>query len=132
MNLHKAFAIAAILSVSTGLAAHAEGDAAAGEKVFKKCAACHVVDSDKAKVGPSLQNVIGRTAGTDEVFGAKYSPAMKEAGAGGLVWNEETIAQYVADPKGFVPKNKMSFAGLKKEDEIADVIAYLKQFSPAE
>ena len=110
-------------------AAQAEGDAAAGEKVFKKCAACHVVDSDKKKVGPSLQNVIGRTAGTTEGF--KYSKPMVEAGEGGLVWNAETIGEYLRDPKGYVKGNKMSFAGLKKDDDVANVIAYLQQFSEA-
>ena len=110
-------------------AAQAEGDAAAGEKVFKKCAACHVVDSDKKKVGPSLQNVIGRTAGTTEGF--KYSKPMVEAGEGGLVWNAETIGEYLKDPKGYVKGNKMSFAGLKKDDDVANVIAYLQQFSEA-
>lgn len=108
-------------------AAQADGDAAAGEKVFKKCAACHVVDSDKKKVGPSLQNVIGRTAGTMEGF--KYSKSMKEAGEGGLVWSVETISEYLKDPKGYVKGNKMSFAGLKKDDDVANVIAYLQQFS---
>lgn len=108
-------------------AAQADGDAAAGEKVFKKCAACHVVDSDKKKVGPSLQNVIGRTAGTMEGF--KYSKSMKEAGEGGLVWSAETISEYLKDPKGYVKGNKMSFAGLKKDDDVANVIAYLQQFS---
>ncbi len=108
----------------------ADGDIEAGEKVFKKCAACHVVDSDAKKVGPSLQGVFGRTAGTMGDF--KYSKGMTEAGTGGLVWNEETIAAYLADPKGYVKGNKMSFAGLKKEDEVENVIAYLKQFSPAQ
>ena len=107
--------------------AQAEGDAAAGEKVFKKCAACHVVDSDKKKVGPSLQNVIGRTAGTMEGF--KFSKSLVEAGEGGLVWNAETIGEYLKDPKGYIKGNKMSFAGLKKDDDVANVIAYLQQFS---
>jgi cytochrome c len=95
--------------------------------VFRKCKACHVADEAKNKVGPSLQNVIGRTAGTVEGF--KYSPAMKAAGEGGLTWTEENIDKYIADPKGFVAKNKMAFVGLKKEDDRADVIAYLKTFS---
>ena len=110
--------------------AYADGDAAAGEKVFKKCAACHVVDSDDKKVGPSLKDVIGRTAGTHADF--KYSKPIIDAGAGGLVWNDETLAAYLADPKGYIKGNKMSFAGLKKEEDVANVIAYLKQFSPAQ
>lgn len=110
--------------------ANADGDAAAGEKVFKKCAACHVVDSDDKKVGPSLKDVIGRTAGIHADF--KYSKPMIDAGVGGLVWNDETLAAYLADPKGYIKGNKMSFAGLKKEEDVANVIAYIKQFSPAQ
>ncbi len=108
-------------------AAPAAGDPAqiaAGKAVFKKCAACHQVgEGAKHRVGPVLNGIIGRTAGTAEGF--NYSPAMKDAGAGGLVWSAETMAQYMKDPKGFVPKNKMSFAGLKKDDEIAALVAFL-------
>jgi cytochrome c len=103
-----------------------EGDAAAGKKVFTKCMACHDAVTDKNKIGPSLLGVVGRTAGTLESFQAKYSQAMKDAGAGGLVWDEANIAEYLKDPKGKIPGNKMAFAGLKKDDEIANVIAYLK------
>ncbi|MCC0057466.1 MAG: cytochrome c family protein [Rhodobiaceae bacterium] len=125
MKYAAAISAAIVLFAAPALA---DGDAAKGENVFKKCRACHEIgEGAKVKVGPVLNGVIGRTAGTSEGF-TKYSDAMKEAGAGGLVWNEETLAQYLADPKQFVPKNKMAFAGLKKEDDIADVIAYLKQF----
>ncbi|MFD2258496.1 cytochrome c family protein [Chelativorans composti] len=106
--------------------AHSQ-DVAAGEKVFAKCKACHVADTDQNKVGPSLLNVFGRTAGTHEGF--KYSPAMVEAGQGGLVWDEETLAKFLHNPKDMVPKTKMVFPGLKKEDEITNLLAYLKQFS---
>ncbi len=73
--------------------------------------------------------MIGRTAGTQADFLPRYSPAMKEAGAGGIVWNEETIAEYITDPRAFIPGNRMAFPGLKDEQERADVIAYIKQFS---
>jgi len=109
--------------------AFAAGDAASGEKVFKRCAACHAVGADaKNKVGPQLNDVIGRTAGTAEGF--KYSKAMVEAGAGGLAWTDETLEDYLESPKDFIKGNRMSFAGLRNDDERADVIAYLKQFSP--
>jgi cytochrome c len=98
------------------------GDATNGEKVFNKCKACHEATTDKNKVGPTLKGLFGRTAGTVE--GYKYSDAMK---ASGIVWGEDTLATYLKDPKAMVPKNKMSFAGLKKDDEIADVIAYLEE-----
>lgn len=111
-------------------AAFAEGDPEKGEKVFKKCKACHVVDSEKRKIGPSLKGVIGAKAGAKEGF--KYSKAMMKAAEEGLIWDESNIDKYLASPKKFLPKNKMAFAGLKKEKQRADVIAYLKKFSTAE
>ncbi|MCA1442578.1 cytochrome c family protein [Ensifer sp. IC4062] len=116
---------ALVLCPVAGLAQ--EGDANAGATVFKKCAACHVVDKDQNKVGPSLQGVIGRTAGTHPDF--KYSQAMTEAGKGGLVWDEAALREYLQDPKAKVKGTKMAFPGLKKEDELSNVIAYLKQYS---
>ena len=99
-----------------------------GEKVFKKCAACHKVgEGAKHTTGPSLNGVVGRTAGASE--GYKYSKPMIDAGAGGLVWDAASIDAYLADPKGFIPKNKMSFAGLKKPEDRAAVIAYLATFA---
>jgi cytochrome c len=97
-------------------------DAEEGEKVFKKCQACHVIDKEQNRVGPHLVGIIGRKAGSVEGF--KYSDAMKESGK---VWDEATIDAYLADPKGYIPKNKMAFAGLKKPEERAAVIAYLKE-----
>lgn len=122
------------LSIAAGMAllalttiASAEGDVAKGEKVFKKCAACHAVGPDaKNKVGPEMNGIVGRAIAT--VDGFKYSPAMTEFGAG-KVWDEATLSGYLADPKNFVPKNKMAFVGLKKEDELKDVIAYLAQYN---
>lgn len=101
------------------------GDAAAGQKVFNKCRACHVADKETNRVGPHLVGIIGRKAGT--VDGFKYSDGMKSAGENGLVWTEETIAQYMKDPKDFVPGNRMAFVGLKKDEEIQDLIAFLKK-----
>jgi cytochrome c len=96
----------------------------AGEGVFKKCAACHKVgEGAKNGTGPHLNGIVGRTAGS--VDGFKYSKPMQDAGAGGLVWDTASLDAYLADPKGFLPKNKMSFAGLKKEEDRAAVIAYL-------
>jgi len=102
--------------------------AAAGEKVFKKCAACHKVgDGAKHASGPMLNGVVGRAVGSAEGF--KYSAAMTDAGAGGMVWDAATIDAYLTDPKGFIPKNKMSFAGLKKPEDRVAVIAYLAGFA---
>jgi cytochrome c len=97
----------------------------AGKKVFQRCAACHMVGPDaKNRVGPELNGVIGRTAGTLE--GYKYSNAMVDAGAGGLVWSEETLHEYLADPRAMVKGTKMAFAGLKKAEEVDAVIAYIE------
>lgn len=101
------------------------GDPAAGQKVFNKCRACHVADKETNRVGPHLVGIIGRKAGTADSF--KYSDGMKGAGEKGLVWTEENFAKYMKDPKDFVPGNRMAFVGLKSEQEIADLIAFLKQ-----
>lgn len=105
------------------------GDAAAGETVFKKCAACHAVgEGAKNKVGPQLNDLLGRTAGTAPDY--KYSKAMMEAGTNGLVWTPETLAPYLHKPKEVVPGTKMAFAGLANEQDQQNVIAYLATFSP--
>ena len=97
------------------------GDAVKGQKLFKRCKACHYVDREKHKTGPHLVAVIGRAAGSLDDY--RYSKAMK---ASGLVWDEKTLAAYLKAPKKFVKGTKMAFAGLKKDMDIADIIAYLK------
>lgn len=119
--------LAAPAFVSLVAGSAAAQDAAAGEKVFVRCKACHIADEDKNKIGPSLLGVIGRTAGTHA--GYQYSKPMVEAGQGGLVWDDASLTTYLQNPKAMVKGTKMAFVGLKKDDEIADVIAYLKQFS---
>jgi cytochrome c len=121
----------AAMIVALSAPAFAEGDADKGERVFNKCKACHEVGADaKNKVGPVLNGIVGAPAAHlgDEF---NYSDAMLEAAEGGLVWTEENLAEYLTKPRDFMPGNKMSFAGLCKEQEIADVIAYLQTF-PAE
>ncbi len=122
----------AALSVLAATPAFAEGDAEKGKKVFKKCKACHMVgENAKKKVGPPLNNIFGKTAATQEGF--KYSKALIAKGEEGLVWNEETLAEWLKKPKAMVPGTKMTFAGLKKKKKkIANVIAYMKTFSPSE
>lgn len=123
--MSKKLILAALASaVLFAVPAHAEGDAAAGEKVFAKCKACHENEKGVSKVGPTLKGVVGRKAASIE--GYKYSEAMTAKGAEGVVWDEATLTTYLADPKAFVPKTKMAFAGLKKPEDVADVIAYLK------
>jgi cytochrome c len=124
----RAIVLFAALSVATLASSQSQAqDAAAGEKVFTKCKACHNADVDKNKIGPSLHGVIGRTAGTHPDF--KYSTAMVDAGKSGVVWDEPTLTKYLHDPKAMVKGTKMAFPGLKKDEDIANVIAYLKQES---
>lgn len=122
----KALLTAASMIAMAGVA-HA-GDAVAGETVYKKCAACHAVgDNAKNKVGPQLNELFGRTAGSLEGF--KYSKPMIAKGEEGLVWDEASLTEYLANPRAFIKGTRMAFAGLKKEEELADVIAYLATFS---
>ena len=118
--MQKMILVAATLGLVGSMAA-AEGDAAKGERVFKKCAACHTVEPGKKKPGPHLQNILGRSAASVEGF--KYSKAMIEAG---LTWDEETLRAFLAAPKKFVPKTKMSFPGIKKDGDLEDLISYMK------
>ncbi|MBP7001653.1 MAG: cytochrome c family protein [Amaricoccus sp.] len=97
----------------------AAADIGKGEAVFKKCAACHKVDGTNA-VGPHLETVVNRPVGSVADF--KYSSAM--AGHGGT-WDEATLFHFLQSPKGFVPGTAMAFAGLPKEEDRANVIAYL-------
>jgi len=100
---------------------------AAGEKVFKKCAACHKVgEGAKNGAGPMQNGIVGRAAGTVEGF--KYSQALLDMAAAGLVWDATTIDAFLENPKGFMKGTKMAFAGLKKPEDRAAVIAYLATF----
>lgn len=119
----KAPAQAEEISLSAALAA---GDAGSGAKVFKKCAACHSVEAaDGNKIGPNLHGILGREVATAEGFG--YSSAMQAYGG---IWSYERLDQYLSDPKGTIPGNKMAFAGLKKATDRADVMLYLRESSP--
>lgn len=100
----------------------------AGAKVYKKCKACHMVgEGAKNRVGPELNNVIGRPAGGLE--GYSYSKGMQAKAEEGLVWDEETLNAFMESPRKYVPKTKMAFPGLRKEKDREAIIAYLKSFS---
>ncbi len=101
------------------------GDPVAGKKVFAKCKAFHFADEPTNKVGPSLLGVIGLTPGTVEDY--KYSKAMAVFGEE-KVWDEENLAAYLRAPRAIVRGTKMAFVGLKKDEDVANVIAYINQF----
>lgn len=116
--------LALVLIAAMPAVAHA-GDAEKGEKVFKKCKACHAVgEGAKNKVGPALNGIVGRAAASAEGF--KYSKPLQDSG---WTWDEATLDKWLSDRTTNVLKGtKMIFAGLKKDDQRADVIAYLKTF----
>jgi cytochrome c len=114
------FAIIAAVGL-TASAARADGDPALGKTAFNKCAACHSIKEGENKIGPSLHGIVGRPA--HSIQGFSYSEPMK---AYNVTWDAPTLDHYLADPRGTVPGTKMIFPGLKKDDERANVIAYLE------
>ena len=111
------FGVTFLMSAGAALAA----DVDAGKKIFRKCKACHTLKAGgKSAIGPNLHGVVGRNAAA--VDGFKYSKVMKESG---LVWDEATLTAYLTKPKEFLPGNKMPFPGLKKPEQIENVIAYI-------
>lgn len=102
------------------------GDAAKGEKTYRKCASCHMVGPKaKNRVGPQLNGIIGREIGA--ISGYKYSKGMIAYAAEQKVWTEENLAAYLAAPRKVVKGTRMSFAGLRKETDRDNIIAYLKK-----
>lgn len=101
---------------------------AAGEKVFKQCASCHQIgENAKHRVGPVLNGVVGRQAGQAEGF--KYSPAIAKAAKEGMIWDHDTLDAYLESPRSVIAKGRMSFQGLRSEDDREAVIAYLRTFN---
>ena len=123
MKFKTALILATVLAAAPQLAHAQEGDAAAGEKVFKKCQACHTASEEKNKVGPYLKGVVGRQAAS--VDGFKYSDALKAKAAEIGAWDEAKIVEYLADPKVYIGgTSKMAFK-LKDEQDRKNVAAYL-------
>jgi cytochrome c len=112
--------LASAVTLSIPLAANAEGDAAAGEKVFAHCAPCHSIKPGENKVGPSLAGVLGRKAGTEPGF--SYSAALKGQD---ITWNEASVNEWLQGPGKFVKGTKMIYS-VPDEKDRQDVIAYLK------
>ncbi|KQT45293.1 hypothetical protein ASG43_13235 [Aureimonas sp. Leaf454] len=107
--------------------AQGAGDPEAGKAVFKKCQACHAVGPGAAnKIGPELNGIVGEAVASVE--GYAFSPGLVEYAKAHPVWDEPTLTAWLTNPKAEVPKTKMAFPGLKKPEDIANVIAYLKTF----
>lgn len=103
-----------------------EGDSAAGVKVFRKCKACHVVGLEPInRVGPHLNNIVGRAIGGIEGF--KYSKSLIAFSKENPVWTEPLLDAYLLNPRTLIKGGRMAFAGLRKEKDRRDVIAYMKQ-----
>lgn len=117
-------AVLAVVMVSG--TARAEGDAAAGEKAFRQCKACHAVEPGKNRVGPSLHGIVGRKAGSSEVF-SNYSNGLKSAD---FVWDDGRLDAYLTNPKAVIADSRMSFPGMSSPEDRANVIAYLKSLAP--
>ena len=117
-------AVAAFLTFLFGAnAAPSEGNAARGQRVFGACAACHSLQADQSMTGPSLAGLWNRKAGSLASFN-RYSPALQSAN---IVWNDQTLDDWITDPQHLVPGNEMTFAGIKDARQRADLLAFLKQ-----
>ncbi len=118
--------VVSLLVLGMSLPGRVAADVEAGKKAFVKCQACHTVEKDVNRIGPSLYGIFGRKAGTLVSY-PNYSEQMK---ASGVVWDEEAIGTLVKNPRTFIPKTKMLFVGLKDDAEIANLLAYLKSVQP--
>jgi len=114
--------IAALLLTSVATTAHA-ADVDAGKVVFNRCKICHTVETGgRHTLGPNLHGIYSRKAATIEGF--QYSDALKNSG---IIWDDETLARYIHDPKDAIPGNRMAFPGIKNEEEMENLLAYLKE-----
>lgn len=124
MNLVRIDIIAALgLLALPHTAFGADGDATRGQRIFRACAACHSLEADKNMTGPSLSGLFGRKAGSLTSF-SRYSTPLKSSG---VIWNDETLDQWIADPQHVVPGNQMTFPGVKDRAQRSDLLAFLKE-----
>ena len=118
-----AAATAAAATLMAGSSAYAEGDAAAGEKLYRRCAVCHTTaEGEPNKIGPNLFGLIGAKAG-DRPTGFKYSPALKESD---VVWDDDSLDQWLTNPRAFIPRNRMGFPGVRDSKQREDLIAFIR------
>ena len=123
--------LAATLLAGFPVAGAWSADVGRGKDLYNQCKRCHQVGGGaEHRIGPHLNDVFGRTAGSLGNF--RYSPAMKAAGSGGLIWTEATMDEFLSDPRSFVPRSRMSYAGMAGADDRAELLAWLSGFSGAE
>ena len=123
-KLKKLLFVAVVLALPSSFVA--AGDAVKGAKVYKKCVSCHMIgDGAKNRVGPQLNGIIGREIAA--IGDYKYSKAMVKYAATAKIWSEDNLAAYLESPRKLVKGGRMAFAGLRKEKDRDDVIAYLKE-----
>jgi cytochrome c len=127
MGRNSLLTVIAVLILATARQGGAAGDPEAGAQVFRPCAACHTLEPGVHRTGPSLAGVFGRKAGTAEGF-HRYSDALSSAD---LVWGEDTLSSFLADPQAFLPGNRMTFPGITDVQARADLIAYLQTATAA-
>jgi cytochrome c len=115
--------LGAMLAMASQTVPAFAADIAAGATVFARCKICHTAEAGGAnKVGPNLHGLFGRKAGTVENF--QYSDAMKNSG---VIWQDDTLAKYLRDPRAFIPGDRMAFPGIKDDAQLANLLAYLHQ-----
>lgn len=114
--------LCACLALPVTVLALPPGDPVPGARIYERCIACHAIDRDRT--GPRHAGLLGRPAGAIENF--PYSAAMKKAGAAGLVWSDESLDKFLESPTKFLPGTRMGYAGVKDDQERADLIAYLR------
>lgn len=131
MKIRTILGAACAITTAVGIwgAAQAQ-DADLGKRTFNQCRACHTVEAGKNRVGPSLHGVVGRVPGTLE--GYKFSPAMIEFGSDGKTWTEAQLDEYLISPRTIVKGSRMVYPGLRKPEDRANLIAYLKSVVEAE
>jgi cytochrome c len=123
MTMKPILPAAAVIAMLAAAPAQAQ-DAAAGQRVFNQCRACHVVENNgRNGVGPNLFGVVGRRAASIENF--RYSANMRQLAEGGLTWTEANLRRYLANPKDVVPQGSMAFPGIRNEQQLNDLMAYL-------
>lgn len=119
VSVYRLLALGSLLFSASALA---DGDPARGERVFNRCKSCHELTRERNRNGPHLIGLFGRVSGA--VDGFRYSEPMKEAA---IVWDDETLDGYLENPRSYMPGTRMTFAGLRNDQDRQDVIAYLRQ-----